>query len=140
MKEKHLLLIILLAAAVLLFAYSWLPGGLDADSCHYAVVSEEILRSQKLLGFYDPIYGGVFFYHFPFALWVTAAFFKLFGISNFSATLFSILCGFILTAVLFYFGRFLKNQWVGFFAGMSFLLTNHIVRISRKCRMDIPVS
>ncbi|MFA4888367.1 MAG: glycosyltransferase family 39 protein [Candidatus Omnitrophota bacterium] len=140
MKDKHLLLILLWAGAILIFAYSWMPGGMDVDSCHYAVVSKGILESGKWLGFFDPIIRETFFYHFPLVLWVTALFFKLLGVSVFSATLFSMLCGFILTAVIFYFGRLLKNQWVGFFGGLSFLLTNHIVRITRKCRMDIPVS
>lgn len=127
-------------AMILIFAYAWVPGGLDVDSCHYAVVSEEILRTNKWLGFYDPIYGGSFFYHFPLCLWATALFFKLFGVSALTAALFSLLSGLILVAVVFYFGRFLKNYWVGFFAAFSFLLTNHIVRLSRKCRMDVPLS
>jgi 4-amino-4-deoxy-L-arabinose transferase-like glycosyltransferase len=46
----------------------------------------------------------------------------------------------VLVGVIFYLGRLLKNHWVGFFAGLSFLLTNHIVRLSRQCRMDLPVS
>jgi 4-amino-4-deoxy-L-arabinose transferase-like glycosyltransferase len=131
---------LLWAAALLIFAYSWIPGGLDVDSCNYAVVAKEILRTHKWLNLYDPVYQGPFYYHFPLCIWITAGLFKLLGVTTFAAKLFSMFCGVVLVGVIFYFGRLLKNQWVGFFAGLSFLFTNHIVRLSRQCRMDIPVS
>ena len=127
-------------AAILIFSYAWVPGGLDVDSCNYAVVAKEILRTNKWLGLYDPVYQGVFYYHFPLCIWITALFFKFFGIMTFTAKLFSMISSFLLVGVLFYFGKLLKNHWLGFFAGVSFLLTNHIVRLSRQCRMDLPVS
>lgn len=136
-KSRYLLLILLCMAAVLIFAYK---GGMDVDSCNYAVVAKEILRTNKWLGLYDPVYQGVFYFHFPLCIWATALFFKFLGISAFTAKLFSMLCGVILAGVIFYFGKLLKNHWVGFFAGVSFLFTNHILRLSRQCRMDIPVS
>jgi len=139
-KYNHLLFVLLWMAAILIFAYAWVPGGLDVDSCNYAAVAKEILRTHKWLGLYDPVYQGVFYYHFPLCIWMTALFFKFFGITAFTAKLFSMLSSFLLVGVLFYFGKLLKNHWVGFFAGVSFLLTNHIVRLSRQCRMDLPVS
>jgi len=139
-RSNYLLFVLLWMAAILIFAYSWVPGGMDVDSCNYAAVAKEILRTHKWLGLYDPVYQGVFYYHFPLCIWITALLFKFFGITTFTAKLFSMLSGFLLAGVLFYFGRLLKNHWVGFFAGVSFLLTNHIVRLSRQCRMDLPVS
>ncbi len=139
-KNNYLLFILLWMAAILVFAYSWVPGGMDVDSCNYAVVAKEIVRTNKWLNLFDPVYGGVFYYHFPLCIWATAFIFKLFGVSTFAAKLFSMLSALLLTGILFYFGRLLKNQWVGFFAGASFLLTNHIVRLSRQCRMDLPVT
>lgn len=139
-KHNHLFFILLWMAAILIFAYAWVPGGLDVDSCNYAVVAKEILRTNKWLGLYDPVYQGVFYYHFPLCIWITALFFKLFGITAFTAKLFSMMSSFVLVGIIFYFGKLLKNHWVGFFGGLSFLLTNHIVRLSRQCRMDLPVS
>jgi len=139
-RNNYLLVIVLWAAALLIFAYAWIPGGLDVDSCNYAVVAKEILRDWKWLGLYDPVYQGVFYYHFPLCIWITAGLFKLLGVSTFSAKLFSMLSGAVLVGVIFYFGRLLKDKWVGFFAALSFLLTNHIVRLARQCRMDIPVT
>ncbi len=139
-KNNYLLFIVLWAAGLSIFAYAWVAGGLDCDSCNYAVVAKEILRSHKWLGLYDPVYQGVFYYHFPLSIWITAGLFKLLGVSTFSAKLFSMLSGVVLAGVIFYFGRLLKNHWVGFFGGLSFLFTNHIIRLARQCRMDIPVS
>jgi len=97
-------------------------------------------KEHKWLGLYDPVYRGVFYYHFPLCIWITAFFFKFLGVSTFTAKLFSMLSAVTLVGVIFYFGRLFKNHWVGFFAGLSFLFTNHIVRLSRQCRMDLPVS
>lgn len=139
-QDNYLFFILLWMAAILIFAYAWVPGGLDVDSCNYAVVAKEILRTHKWLGLYDPVYQGVFYYHFPLCIWITAFFFKFFGITTFSAKLFSMISSFLLVGAIFYLGKLLKNHWVGFFAGISFLFTNHIVRLSRQCRMDLPVS
>lgn len=139
-KQKHLLLLLLGMAVLLVFSYSWVPGGLDTDSCNYGAVAKEVLRTHQWLRIYDPVYQGVFYYHFPLCIWVSALFFKFLGVSAFTAKLFAMLSALLLTGVLFYFGRLLKGQWVGFFAGAVFLLTNHIVRLSRQCRMDLPVT
>lgn len=139
-KYNNLLFILLWMAAILIFAFSWVPGGLDGDSCNYAVVAKEILRTNKWLRIYDPVHEVVFFYHFPLCIWITALFYKLFGITTFTAKLFSMISSFVLVGVIFYFGKLLKNYWVGFFGGVSFLFTNHIVRLSRQCRMDLPLS
>ncbi|MDP2904869.1 MAG: glycosyltransferase family 39 protein [Candidatus Omnitrophota bacterium] len=73
-------------------------------------------------------------------MWVTALLFKLLGISVFSAVLFSSLSAVALVAVIYYLGKLLANQWVGFFAGAAYLITNHVIRLARLARMDIPVS
>ncbi|MDD4939454.1 MAG: glycosyltransferase family 39 protein [Candidatus Omnitrophica bacterium] len=139
-KKDNLLILLLGMAAILIFSYSWVPGGLDTDSCNYAAVAKEALRTNSWLGLYDPVYQGVFYYHFPLCIWITGFFFKILGVSTFAAKLFSMLSALALTAAIFYFGKLLKNQWTGFFAGAVFMLTNHIVRLSRQCRMDLPVT
>ncbi|MDD4953424.1 MAG: glycosyltransferase family 39 protein [Candidatus Omnitrophica bacterium] len=140
LNDNYLLFVLLGLASILIFAYSWVPGGLDVDSCNYAVVAKDILYTNKWLNLYDPIYEGPFYYHFPLCIWVTALLFKSLGITTFAAKLFSMACGLVLVATIYYFGKLLKDKWVGFFAGISLLLTNHIVRLSRQCRMDIPVT
>src|SRR4030043_182335 len=100
LKHNYLLFILLWAAAIFIFAYSWVPGGLDVDSCNYGVVAKEVLRTHKWLGLYDPVYQGVFYYHFPLCIWMTALFFKFFGISTFTAKLFSMLSSLVLVGVI----------------------------------------
>ncbi len=139
-KKNYLLFVLLWAGMVLIFSYSGVPGGLDVDSCNYAAVSKEVLRTNNWLGLYDPVYQGVFYYHFPLCIWITAGIFKIIGVTTFAAKLFSMLSGVLLVAAIFFLGRIIKNEWVGFFSALSFLMTNHIVRLSRQCRMDIPVS
>lgn len=140
LKQDYLLWLLLWLALLLVFSYSWLPGGLDVDSCNYALVAKEALNSGHWLKLYDPTVHDNFYYHFPLYIWVTVFFFKIFGINVFSAILFSSLSLLALTALIFYLGRLLAGQWVGFFAGFSFLVTNHIVRLARLARMDIPVT
>jgi len=139
-KSIHLLFICLWFAGMLTFAASLMPGGLDVDSCNYAVVAKEVLRSNNWLQLFDPVYGGVFYSHFPLCIWMTALIFKIFAVSSFSAKLFSMFCGLFLVATVFYTGRVLKNYWVGFFAGLSLMMTNHVARLTMQCRMDIPVT
>ena len=139
-KDSQYISLLLWMAGLLTLAVARAPGGLDVDACNYAVVAKEVLRSNHWLKMFDPVYQGVFYYHFPLTIWVTALFFKFFGVSAFIASLFSMLCNLVLVAVLFYFGKLIKNQWAGFFAALCLLLTNHVVRLAMQCRMDIPVS
>ncbi|MEK9165926.1 MAG: glycosyltransferase family 39 protein, partial [Patescibacteria group bacterium] len=139
-KTKGLLAIALWMAFVFIFAYSWVPGGLDFDSLNYAVAAKEIVRTNRWLAFFDPVYEGPFYYHFPLCIWVTAIFFKWLGVSSFTAKLFSMITAVSAAATIFFFGKLLKNVWVGFFAVISFLITNHIIRLSQECRMDLPVT
>ena len=139
-KNNHLLFLLIWFALLLVFSYSWLPGGLDVDSCMYSDVAKDLLRTNHWLKLYDPTINDIFYYHFPLYIWVTALFFKLLGISVFSAVLFSSLSAVALVAVIYYLGKLLANQWVGFFAGAAYLVTNHVLRLARLARMDIPVS
>ena len=139
-KLVYLLLICIWFAGMLTFAPSLVPGGLDVDSCNYAVVAKEVLRTNNWLQIYDPVYRGIFYSHFPICIWMTALFFKLFTVTSFTAKLFSMICGLILVGTVFYTGRVLKNYWVGFFAALGLMMTNHVARLTMQCRMDIPVT
>lgn len=138
-KNNYPLWIILWMAAMAIFSFSWMPGGLDVDSCHYGVVAREILSTNHWLKIYDPIDKGMFYTHFPLCLWLTAIIFKVLGVSTFSAKLLSMAAALGTVAVVFYLGRLLKNDWVGFFGGFSLLITTNIIRTASKCRLDMPL-
>lgn len=138
-KDNFLLGYIIWLALLMIFALSWQTPTLDVDSCNYAAVAKEILKTGRWLNLYDPVYKGPFYYHFPLVIWVTALFFKISGVNLLTAKLFSMLSALLSAALIFYFGRKLKNSWVGFFGALSFILTNHIARLARQSRMDLPV-
>lgn len=138
--EKPLLGYIICMALAMIFAFSWQTATLDCDSYNYAVVAQRLLQTGNPLNIYDPVYDGAFYYHFPLCIWATAFFFKVLGVNFLSAKLFSMLSALLACAGIFYLGKKIKNSWVGFFAAWSFLLTNHVARLSRQCRMDLPVS
>jgi len=138
--EKYLFWICLWMAALAILPYSWFPGGMDIDSCHYGVVSRTIMETGKWIGIYDVLDKGYFYTHFPLCLWITAFLFKIFGVSTFTAKLLSMFSGIALVGAIFYFGKVIKDSWVGFFAGIAILLTDPIVRTARKCRLDIPLA
>lgn len=141
-KNNHafLLAYIICMALMMIFAFSWNTATLDGDSYMYAATARHVAATGQWLNIYDPSYDGQFYYHFPLVIWLTALLFKFFGTGLFTAKLFSMLSALFAAILIFYFGRRLKNDWVGFFAGWSFLLTNHIARLSRQCRMDLPVT
>jgi len=138
-KYGFLLGYIICMALAMIFAFSWQTATLDGDSYMYAAVAKDIAEGGGWLNIYDPGYGGAFYFHFPLAIWITALLFKILGVNLLTAKLFSMTSALFACVLIFYFGRRLKNVWVGFFAAWSFLLTNHIARLARQCRMDLPL-
>lgn len=134
------LLILCLFTFIIAFAYCWQPGWLDDDALSYAQTSRLIADSNQWLSFNDPSYGGKFYYHFPLVIWVNALIFKVFGVSVISAAIFSLISCLGCVIGLFFFGKLIKNKWVGFFAATVFLLINFTPRFARQSRMDMPVT
>lgn len=112
---------------------------LDSDGVHYAAVAKTIARSGRWLLPYDPMVDGHYYFHLHGSVWPTAFIFQHFGISPFTAKLYSI--GMTLAALvgIFAMGTLLAGSWAGWCAGMIFLGTNHVLRITRQCRVDLPL-
>ena len=139
-KDQFFLRLLIGLFFILIFAYCWQPGYLDDDSLAYAQTAKLVSDTNQWLAFYDPSYGGQFYYHFPLVIWVTAILFKLFGVNVLAASLFSLISCLGAVIALFYFGKLIKNNWVGFFASAIFLFINFTWRLSRQCRMDMPLT
>ena len=122
----------------LLFTQANAPS-LDSDGIHYAAVAKEIARTNRWLLPFDPVVNKPHYFHFLLCIWPTALIFQWFGASPLTAKLYAM--GMTLVAVggIFVLGRILANVWVGWFAGLSFLLTNHVLKIARQCRPDLPL-
>ncbi|MEW6008630.1 MAG: glycosyltransferase family 39 protein [Candidatus Omnitrophota bacterium] len=138
--DKNFLIFIFCLTLILVFAFSWQPGYLDDDSIMYARVAKEVAISNQWLCFNDPSYGGPFYYHFPLLIWVSAIAFKIFGENVISASIFSLVSCLGAVIAIFYFGKLIKNSWVGVFASAVFLLINFTLRLAVQCRMDMPVT
>ncbi len=135
---KALFLSLMGLAFFLVFVQAGSPS-LDGDSVHYASVAKEIVRSQRWLLPYDPILDGPYYFHLSLSVWVPAVMFQLFGVSVVTAKLYSMLMTLLAVVGIFLMGRILADSWVGWCAGLSFLLTNHVLRIARNCRLDLPL-
>jgi len=138
LRSRVLLAVLLGVGFLLLFAQANRPS-LDTDGVHYAAVAKEMARSGRFLAPFDPIVNGTYYFHFGFSLWPTALVFQLLGVCPATAKLYSM--GMTLAALggLFLLGRMLVSPWAGWCAGVSFLATNHVLRIARQCRVDLPL-
>lgn len=76
----------------------------------------------------------------PIAIWVTALFYKFGGVSEFTARLFSALCGVGAVIVTYFIGRKLLNRWIGFLSALVLLSSADFLRFSRFGMMDIPLT
>ncbi|MBU2540371.1 MAG: glycosyltransferase family 39 protein [Candidatus Omnitrophica bacterium] len=139
--QDSLFLILLIGMTfIIVFAFCWQPGYLDGDSLGYAQTAKWVADSGRWLAIKDSSWGGQFYYHFPLAIWVSALSFKIFGVNVVSASLFSLLSCLGAVIAIFYFGKIIKNNWVGFFASVVFLLINYTPRLAQQCRMDMPLT
>ena len=138
MKENRWVLSLAAVAAFLIFMKVNAPS-LDSDGIHYASAAKEIARSGHWLNLRDPILQKRYYWHFPMSVWPAALCFKLFGISPGAAKLYSMGMTLLAVAGLYLLGRVLSGPWTGWIAGLTFLLTNHVLRIARQCRPDLPL-
>ena len=138
-RSRNLLLILLGVGFFLVFMHANAPS-LDTDGVHYAAVAKEVARSGRFLLPFDPVENTPYFYHFPFAIWPTAAVFRLLGVCPATAKLYSMGMTLVALAGIFVLGRMLASPWAGWCAGISFLMTNHVLRIGRQCRLDLPLT
>lgn len=136
-KTTVLLSSLLFIGFLLVFIQANAPS-LDSDGIHYAAVAKEIARGGRWLYPFDPVISAPYYFHFPLSIWPTAFLFKLFGTSPAVAKLYSMLMTLGAVAGIFALGRILAGPWVGWFSGVAFLLTNHVLRIARQCRVDLP--
>src|SRR2546429_620891 len=127
-------LLILIAAFALLWKLG--TGSLAAwDEAIYAQVSKEILRSGDWLTLhweYQP-----WFEKPPLFMWITALFYRLFGVSEFWARVPSALSGIALIGVTYLIGKYTYGKWVGFLAAVILLTCYHFLSFSRFGTMDV---
>ena len=120
------------------FSFLWKlgAGSLAAwDEAIYAQVSKEIAQSGYWLTLhweYQP-----WFEKPPLFMWITAFFYRLFGVSEFWARLPSALSGIALVGVTYLIGKLTSGKRVGFLAALILLTCYHFLSFSRFGTMDV---
>ena len=108
------------------------------DEGIYAQVAKEVLRSGD---WFHPTLGGQPWYDKPpLAIWATVFFYKIFGVHEFSARLFSALCGIGAVLATYFLAKRLFGRWVGFLSAAVLLSSSHFIRFSRFGMLDAPLT
>ena len=112
-KQTKLDLLFLAPLSLFFLLYRLGSGSLASwDEAIYASVAKEVVQSGDWLRL--TLDGSLWFDKPPLAIWMTTVFYKLFGVHEFSARLFSALCGVGAVVTTYFFGRELFNRWTGF--------------------------
>ncbi|HEX8176468.1 MAG TPA: glycosyltransferase family 39 protein [Pyrinomonadaceae bacterium] len=126
--------LVLIAAFALLWKLG--TGSLAAwDEAIYAQVSKEIVQGGDGLTLhweYQP-----WFEKPPLFMWITALFYRLFGVSEFWARLPSALSGIALVGVTYLIGSYTYSKRVGLLAAVILLTCYHFLSFSRFGTMDV---
>lgn len=133
---KDLLFLFFLSGFFLLFALG--DGSLASwDEAIYASVAKDIVQSGDWFRF--TLVGQPWADKPPLCLWMTAFFYKLFGINEFSARLFSSLSAVGAVLVTYLLGARLFGRWTGFLGALALLSSSHYLRFARFGMMDAPL-
>jgi 4-amino-4-deoxy-L-arabinose transferase-like glycosyltransferase len=126
-------------AVFALVSFSFMIGSyplIDRDEALYSQVSRELLDHSDWWTLYWQ--GHPWFIHAPLSMWMQAAMFKAFGVSEWAARLPSVIFGtglVMLTAAL---GAILYNRRTGLIAGLVMATSPIIYLISRMSILDMP--
>ena len=134
---NYFFFLLLLSSFFLLFHLN--TGSLASwDEAIYAQVAREIVWSGNWLNLtWD---GSVWLNKPPIGSWATAFFYKILGISEFSARLFSAVCGIGTILITYLLGRKLLGKWAGFLGALVLLSSAHYLRYVRFGMLDSPVT
>ncbi|MGH7197603.1 MAG: ArnT family glycosyltransferase [Candidatus Omnitrophota bacterium] len=133
---KDLLFLFFLSGFFLLFNLG--EGSLASwDEAIYASVAKEIVQSGDW--FHLTLAGQPWADKPPLCLWMTAFFYHLFGINEFSARLFSALSGVGTVFITYLLGTKLFGRWTGFLGALALLSSSHYFRFARFGMMDAPL-
>lgn len=134
-RTKKLDVAILAGASALVLLWGLGSGSLSSwDEALYAQVSREILTTGNWI---DLSWAGQAWSDKPpLCMWATAFFYILFGVSEFSARLFSALCGVGTVLVTYLFADKLYNRKAALTAALLLLSTWHFIWVSKNGILD----
>ena len=139
--EKEQIFSLFILAFLVFYTKLW-QGPLAGDEACYALLSRRILKTGDWIVLHHPYFveWKNFYEHPPLYMWITALNFKLFGISDFAAKLFSATTGFASIILIYVTGRKIVNHRFGFISAFLLLTTIYFIDYSRKARLEIPLT
>ena len=136
-RSSALFLIVIAAAAIVLFYRLGDPALKNWDESIYAEVAKEILQSRDWLTLHWQHTN--WFEKPPLTFWIMAGFFRVFGVSEYSARAVSALAGVGLVAVVYGIGKRQRGPVCGLIAALILLTTFQFVQMSRLVNTDVLV-
>jgi len=133
----HIIIIFLLAVTLMM---SKLGGnGLATyDDAFYAQKAKEILITGDWMTMhYD---GNPHFENPPFFMWLIAGSYITFGINEYAAKFPSAFMGVMTVLLIYLVGRYMFNEWVGFYSALILSTTNIFTRYAGRAMMDVTLS
>ena len=134
--KKHTILLMLLTAASAVLLINLGKGSLSSwDEAFYAEVSREITESGNWI---DLTWTGVPWSDKPpLYMWMTACFYKIFGINEFSARFFSAIAGIFTVIFTYLLGTKIFSRKTGFLAAVMLASTYHFLWFARSGTLDV---
>ncbi len=136
--EKAQLGLLVFFSLTVFFAKLGLNGMANFDDCFYAEKAKEVLQSGQLWT--------LTFNHFPafenppLYMWLAALSYKIFGINEYAAKFPSALMGLFNVVLIYFFGKFLFNRWVGFTAAFILATTYPFLKYARHAMVDVTLT
>ena len=128
----------LLVLSCVFFLWNLGKGSLASwDEAIYACVAKEIFQSGNWLRL--TLEGAPWVDKPPLCIWAAALCYKLFGLNEFSARLFSCLLGIGTVLVTYLFGARLFGRWIGFLGALVLMSSSHFIHFSRFGVTDPPL-
>ncbi len=138
LRTHEKILVVAVVAWAGFFLRSW-EGDLHGDPVRYAAVSKTVLTTGDWITMHDAP-GVVYPNKPPLMFWLTAAAFRVFGFSTWSAKLWSCLFAFGGCLLTFLIGRRLFGETVGMLAGVMLATMSGVVINAIDCRLDSAVT
>lgn len=108
----------------------------DRDETLYSQVAKELLGHHDWWTLYWQ--GHPWFIHAPLAMWIEAAVFRTFGVTELTARMSAVFFGVGLVMLTAAFGTLLFNRRVGLFAGLVMVSSPIVFMIARMAILDMP--
>lgn len=138
LNNARVTLILLVISSFTLFFHLGVNQLQSWDEAIYAQSAKEIVLTGDWL---TPHWNGEHFYQKPpLTIWITALLFRLFGVSEFTARTFAVICGVACVLLVSLIGRLFLSHAQALMAGLVLLATPHFNYYARQGSMDVPLT